>query len=223
MLTMADLFQNFAFLQGTPAVLLIAGTAALILFLRDWRWSLAALVVQYLAAGLLFAGLLEPQMAGVKVVVGLFTCLILYLTGRQVEWHYPFIDISSSSKRPERTVSIGPLAVPAGMLLRSALALVVGAVTLLLLPRSEQNPLPGLVALAAYLLIVMGLVTLGVHLQPYKAGMGLLSFLTGFDLLYSALAFSSTMLIFFTAAHLLVALVISYMTQRHYLSLPHQV
>jgi hypothetical protein len=102
------------------------------------------------------------------------------------------------------------------MLIRSALALAVGAVALIFLPRSENANLPGVLALAAYVLVSLGLVTLGYHLQPYKAGLGLLTFLTGFDLLYSALAFSNGLLIFFTVAHLSTALVIAYLTQRRY-------
>jgi hypothetical protein len=108
------------------------------------------------------------------------------------------------------------------MLLRPALALIVGAVALLFLPRSEDAVLPGTLAVGAYALVALGLITLGVHLRPYKAGIGLLTFLTGFDLLYSALAFSNTLLIFFAAAHLSTALAISYLTQRRYLAYLNQ-
>jgi hypothetical protein len=102
------------------------------------------------------------------------------------------------------------------MLVRAALALAVGAAALIFLPRSEDANLPNTLALAAYVLVVLGLLGLGYHLRPYKAGLGLLTFLTGFDLLYSALAFSNSLLIFFAAAHLAIALVITYLTQRRY-------
>ena len=216
MLTMEELLGNLAFLQGIPAVFLIVLTAAFLLFLRDWRWSVAVLAVQYVVAGLLFAWILEPQMAGVKLIVGLFTCIILYLTGRQVGWGGFSADGNDSFVRSGRPVTIGPVTLPTDMLLRPALALIVGAVCLLFLPRSEDANLPGVLAVGAYVLIVLGLITLGVHLRPYKAGMGLLTFLTGFDLLYSALAFSNTLLVFFAAAHLVTAVVVSYLTQRWY-------
>lgn len=218
MLTMEELFGNLAFLQGTPAVLLIVLTAAILLLLRDWRWSLAVLVVQYLLAGLLFAWILEPNMAGVKLIVGLFVCLILYLTGRQVEWGKFLVDINKGDAQSRRLVTIGPFTVPAEMLLRSAMALFVGAVALLFLPRSEEATLPGTLAVAAYALVTLGLVTIGVHKRPFKGGIGLLTFLIGFDLLYSALAFPNRLLIFFTVAQLATALVVTFLTQRRYLA-----
>ncbi|MFZ0547299.1 MAG: hypothetical protein WAM60_17775 [Candidatus Promineifilaceae bacterium] len=216
MLTIEGLLGNLSFLQGTPAVLLAIITAVLILILRDWRGTLALLTVQYLLAGVLFASVLEPQMAGVKLVVGFFTCLILYFTGRQVEWGAVSVDINERFVQSGRPVTVGPVTLPADRLLRPALALVVGAAALLLLPRSADITLPGGLALTAYALIVLGLITLGVHVRPYRAGIGLLTFLTGFDLLYSALAFSNTLLIFFTAAHLATALVVTYLTHRRY-------
>jgi hypothetical protein len=222
MLTMEELLGNLAFLQGIPAVLLIVLTAAILLFLRDWRWSLALLAVQYLVAGLLFAWVLEPNMAGLKLITGLFACLLLFLTGGQVGWGAFSVEIKDGLAQSGRPVTIGPITLPADMLLRPALALIVGAVALLFLPRSEDAVLPGTLAVGAYALVALGLITLGVHLRPYKAGIGLLTFLTGFDLLYSALAFSNTLLIFFAAAHLSTALAISYLTQRRYLAYLNQ-
>ncbi len=213
---MEEFFSSLAFLQGTPAVFIVVITAALLLFIKSWPGSLAALTVQYLVAGLLFAWILEPQMAGVKLVVGLFVCLILYLTGRQVGWGDPLVDIINTSGH---TISIGPLTITTDMLVRSSLALAVGAVALIFLPRSEDANLPGTLALAAYVLIVLGLLTLGYHLRPYKAGLGLLTFLTGFDLLYSTLAFSTSLLIFFVAIQLVTALVITFLTHRRYFAL----
>ena len=210
---MEEFFGNLAFLQGTPAVLIVAITAVVLLFLKSWRGSLVALIIQYLVAGLLFAWVLEPEMAGIKLIVGLFVCLILYLTGSQVGWGQYKVDINRDIGRP---VSIGPFTIASDILVRGAMALGVGAVALIFLPRPEDANLPGVFALAAYLLVALGLLGLGYHLRPYKAGMGLLTFLTGFDLLYSALAFSNSLLIFFAAVQLITAVVVSYMTHRRY-------
>ncbi len=216
MLTMEEFLGNLAFLQGVPAVFLIVLTAAVLLFVRDWRWSLAVLAGQYLVAALLFAWILEPNMAGLKLITGLFTCLILSLTGSQVGWGRLVVDINKSVSQNGRPVTIGPITLPADMLFRPALALIVGAAALLIIPRSEEAELPGILALAAYVLVALGLTALGVHLRPFKAGIGLLTFLTGFDLLYSALAFSTSILLFFSTAHLAVALAVTYLTHRLY-------
>lgn len=210
---MENFFGNFAFLQGTPAVLLVTLTAVLLLFLKSWQVSLAALIIQYLVAGLLFAWILEPELAGIKLIVGLFVCLILYLTGRQVDWGNLEVDIK---RKPGRPVSIGPLTISSHILVRSAMALGIGAVALVILPRSEEANLPGVLAIGAYVLVALGLLGLGNHYRPYKAGMSFLTFLTGFDLLYNALAFSNIMLIFFAATQLAAALVITYLTHRRY-------
>jgi len=52
----------------------------------DWRLALFTLIVQYLAASLLFVDLLDPRLAIIKLFVGMFVCLILYMTARQVDY-----------------------------------------------------------------------------------------------------------------------------------------
>lgn len=216
MLTMEELLGNLAFLQGVPAVFLVVLTAALLLFLEDWRWSLAVLAVQFVVAGLLFAWVLEPNMAGLKMIVGLFTCLMLYFTGRQVGWGVDLVDISNCLGKDGRLVTIGPITLPAEKLIRSALALLVGAIALLFLPPAGDTTMAVTLELAAYVLVALGLVTVGVHERPFRAGIGLLTYLTGYDLLYSGLAFSKSLMIFFTAVYLITALTINFLAQRRY-------
>jgi hypothetical protein len=72
------------------------------------------------------------------------------------------------------------------------------------------------VNLAIYALAGLGLLGLSLTGEPLKAGMGLLTFLTGFELFYNALEQSVAMLVFLAVANLLVVLVIAYLTQsRH--------
>ena len=57
---------------------------------------------------------------------------------------------------------------------------------------------------------------LGLTTEPLKAGMGLLTFMTGFELFYNNLEQSVAMIIFLALANLTLALTISYLTQtRH--------
>jgi len=45
-------------------------TASLIIVIRDWRVSLAALLAQYLLVGFLLTRLIAPEVATVKTLVG---------------------------------------------------------------------------------------------------------------------------------------------------------
>ena len=86
MLNILDFLDFFDFLRGTPSVVIVLVTAAVIFVVRDWRLSLIALAVQYLVAGFLFADVLLPHLAFTNVLLGLFIVLILYFTARQVNW-----------------------------------------------------------------------------------------------------------------------------------------
>ena len=67
--TIYEFLAYLNFLRGTPAAILVLLTASLILILPDWRWLLLALILQYLVAGLLFADVLPPHLAFMKVLV----------------------------------------------------------------------------------------------------------------------------------------------------------
>ena len=62
----------------------------------------------------------------------------------------------------------------------------------------------------------MGLVTFSLTGEPLKAGMGLLTFMTGFELFYHAIEHSIAMLVVLSIADLIIALSIAYLMQaRH--------
>ncbi|MCI0648033.1 MAG: hypothetical protein L0346_24505 [Chloroflexi bacterium] len=216
-----DLLARFAFLRGAPAAVLVLLTAAVIFVVRDWRWSLLALAVQYLVAGLLFADLLDPRLAVVKSLVGLFICLILHITARQVNWGRLPADITpqeAARLRRDRTIHFGRYRLPTDFPLRLFLALMVTLVVWAVSQRPAYHlPIvPDHFNLAVYALVGMGLAHLSLTTEPLRAGMGLLTFLTGFELYYSALEQSLAMLTFLAVANLVLALVIAALSQaRH--------
>lgn len=211
----------FDFLRGNPSAYLLMVTAALILIVRDWRWSLFCLTLQYLLVGFLFADVLPAHLAFMKVVVGLFICLILYITARQVNWGSLPEDVTEDEAvqiRKERFVRFGSLILPTDMPFRVFLALMICLAVWAMAQRSIL-PLPVVpdhFQLAVLALAGLGLVTLSLTGEPLMAGLGLLTFLTGAELLYSALEQSVAMLGLLAVANLSVALVIAYLTQaRH--------
>jgi hypothetical protein len=214
-----DLLQRFDFLRGEPAVFMILAAALVAFVFRDWRASIFAMMTLYLFSGLLYADLLDPRLAAVKIVVGLFIALILYLTGRQVSWGRLPEDVTPEEAlqlQKEKYLRLGKVQLAADVPLRLGLAAVI-----LLLARylAQYQPLPVVpdhLNLAVYGLAGIGLVGLSLMSEPFRAGIGLLTFWSGCDLFYSALEQSSAILALLAAAVLITALVIAYLIQARY-------
>lgn len=201
--TLPDVLAKLSFLTTTPAVIGLIVTASLIVIISDWRFSLGALSVQYVLVGLLLSRLIQPQVAVIKVLIGALVCVILYLTARLV---------SESSEAPplgrENTVetSLPDLA------FRLLAALFVGLAAYSL---SKRYPLPVVpldVSLACYWLVSQGLLVLVLTEEPLKAGMGLLTLITGFELFFSVLERSLSVVGFLGIANFLIALAVAYLS-----------
>lgn len=222
--TIFDWLTRFEFMRGWPAVYLVLLTAVFIVVVWDWRLALIALAGQYLVVGLLFTDILDPRLALVKVLVGLFNCLILTITAGQVNWGRlpPDVTLDEMTQlEPVRRVQLGAFRVPANVPLRLFLA----AAMLLVVLVVARRPSYQLVAvdeslaylnLAVYALVAMGLLSLSLNTDPLQAGMGALMFLTGFELFYGALDQSGTMLAALAAVNLVVTVAIAYLIQARF-------
>ena len=213
-------------IRGFPAAYLLIGSAAIVVTVWDWRVALFALAAQYLLAGLLFADVLDPRLAYVKVLVGLFVCLMLYITARQVDWGRPPPDLTPdelAQLRSGRYLQWGRFRFSADGLLRLLLVGLVVAFVLIVAERTDMRlpVVPPAVNMAVFGLLALGLLGMAVTGEPLKAGMGLLLFMTGFELLYNTLEQSVVMLVLLAAANLAIALAIAYLTQAHH-ALPWQ-
>ncbi len=219
-----DWVDRLAFLRGFPAAAIILATAVLILVVWDWRITVAALAVQQFAAALLFTDFLVPRLAIAKLLTGWFICLILYFTARQVNWGRLPQDVPANEAQQlekERRVRIGPYLLsttwPFRFFLGCLMALVIWAVGQQ--PAFQLPILAGTFAAtnqAVLTLVLLGLLILGLSLEPLKAGMGLLMVLTGFELFYSALEQSIVMLAALAVTNLVTALAMAYLTQARY-------
>lgn len=221
--TIFDLLNQFDFLRGLPAVYLVLLTAVIIVVAWDWRLTLLALASQYLLAGLLFADVLDPRLLVVKLLNGLFICLILYITARQVNYGRLPADltpIEAAQIEPEPRVQLGPLTIPTQAPLRLFLVMLL----VLLIFTVGQRPflqLPGIAEtqshlnLAIFILVGIGLLGMAIIRAPLLAGMSALMFLTGFELFYSLLEQSLAMLAVLVVVNLVAALTIAYLTQRY--------
>lgn len=153
------------------AVLLAIASLGLVLS-RDWRWSLGFLAGQYFAGFWLVLAHWPLNMAAAKLVTGWMAVAALGMTQLEVK------DSPGSDS-----------AWPEGRLFR-----VFAAGLLLITATSATGPvnawLPGTnpaVVWGGLVLIGMGLLHLGMTVQPLRVTLGLLSTLAGFEILYAAI------------------------------------
>ncbi len=216
--TIFEWLDRFDFLRGEPAAYLVLAAVTLLTVVWDWRVTIFAMLVQYLASSLLYVDVLDPRLAMVKLFVGVFTCLILYFTARQTQWGRLPPELSETEAaqlQRERRAGFASYLSPGGLPFRLLLALLTAFVLLSLAgrPGYQLPAAPPALNLAVYALVGFGLVNTGLTNEPFRSGIGLLLFLTGAELFYNTLEQSVVMLSVLAGIHLLLALVIAYLTQ----------
>jgi hypothetical protein len=208
-----------AFLAATPAVIGVFVTASLLIVSQDWRLNVIALTGQYFFLALLMTQVVRVEMAAVKGLIGWLVCLVVYLTEQQAQLLARHSDGESNlsvqswfTARVEGWRSHGISARAAfGFLTVLLVALTAYAVAVAIpLP---QLP-PGLTGVC-YLLIGLGVLLLGLSKDPVRVGLGLLTFLSGFDLFYVALEPSLVVAGLLGSISLVIALGMAYLRTAH--------
>jgi hypothetical protein len=203
--TLPEVIARLSFLTASPAVAGLVVTASLIIVVRDWRVSLAALLAQYLLVGFLLTRLITPEMATVKTLVGALIGPILYLTARRVRWG------RQRSKDEASTLPTGWEVFPVGLPFRLLAVVLTGLVASSLLNRYPLPEVPRDIGFACYWLALIGLLAMILTAEPLKAGLGLLTFMVGFELFYAALESGLGVVGFLGIVDLLMALAIAYL------------
>jgi hypothetical protein len=156
------------------AVGLMLATSTAILINRDWRLSLGALAVQYAAAFWLVTRHLPFVMGSAKLITGWMVVAALGMTR---------LGLPSAESEKEESI------LPSGQWFRVILMFVVGLVSIGATPRIE-SAIPGLgwqVVAGSLLLIGAGIVHLGLTSDTLNVIFGLLTMLTGFEIMYAAI------------------------------------
>jgi hypothetical protein len=174
------------------AAILVLFTSVVLLLSRDWRLSLAVLALQYLAIFPLFLIHWPLTMSAAKLVTGWMAAATLGITlNRQAD----VVPIRSN-----RIFKLVLALVVAGTVFQGASML------------GAWMPTAGLpLALAALMLIGQGLLQLGMTVEPFRATLGLLTTLVGFELLSSPLDNSVLVAALMAAVTLGLALAGSYL------------
>jgi hypothetical protein len=223
--TIFDVLDRLEFLRGMPSTIIILLAAFVAVTAWDMRLSLPAMLVQYLFAGLLIVEVLDPRLAVVYTLAGLFVCAILAITAWQVNWGRPPGGLTSDEAARlglSRRRSFGRVSVTDRSFLRLGLAVVALAAAawvarlqgafLLAVPEELAHLEPAIIGLVG-----LGLVNAAASTEPLPSGISLLLFLSGFALYYGFLDQSILMTVALVATSILVALVIAYLAQARYL------
>ena len=180
-----------------PAVILVALTSLGLLISLDWRWSIATLAVQYMGVFVLVSVSWSLELAVAKMVAGWMAGAVLGVA----------VASSPEAWRQEEQFW------PSGWLFRLMAAGMVGAALYSLLPGiSGWLPLTNQPILWGGLILVsMGLLQLGFTAQPLRAVIGLLTALSGFEIIYAALETSTLVAGLLAGANLGLALAGAYL------------
>ncbi|OGN75909.1 MAG: hypothetical protein A2X25_01845 [Chloroflexi bacterium GWB2_49_20] len=137
---------------------------------RGWRWSLSFLAIQYLGVFFFVQTIWPISLAIVKLISGLIVCFSL-----------------ATSQESKASFSNPEISWPQGRLFRLLAAGLILITTLAIAPQASNwlginNP-GG--TWASLLLMGMGLLQLGITTQPMRVIIGLLTLLSGFEILYA--------------------------------------
>lgn len=179
------------------AVVIILITSVGLLIVRDWRWSIILLAVQYFSMFILTLNHWPLGMAAVKLVAGWMSAAILGMTRSG----FPILDFEETGIWPR------------GRLFR----LFAAAMVLLIVSAVTPN-VDTIMADAGYavtggglLLIGMGVLHLGITSHTLRVVIGLMTFLSGFEILYSAVEGSILVAALLATINLGLALVGAYL------------
>lgn len=154
---------------GIVPVLLAMATSLGLLWQLSWRWTLTALIVQYLAVLWLVAVNWPLGLSLVKLVVGLVAGGVL-ASSLSVQ--------TSEAKATDRV----------GLVFRSLVAIFIWVMIYFSTPAIEGwLKIDREVLWGGLVLSGVGLIQLGMTVSPIRVAIGLLTFLAGFEVLYSAL------------------------------------
>jgi hypothetical protein len=179
------------------AVVLLFITSSGLLLVRDWRWNIVLLAVQYFGMFVLILQHWPLGMASVKVVAGWMSAAILGMTR------------SGLSNEESHEESIWPR----GRLFRLFAAAIILLIILVVTP-SVDNIMADAgfpVTSGGLLLIGMGLLHLGITARVLPVTIGLVTFLAGFEILYSSVEGSVLVAALLAVINLGLALVGSYL------------
>lgn len=208
--SLADIFSLVQQIPAAAVLVVFLGTGTILLLMQDWRLTILAIEVQYLALGAQLAHLVRPEIAFAKVLTGIFVGLMLYLSARQAGWRQT-LTLGAEGASALKNAPVTGSRRAAGRFFRLILALFLMVVAVSLAQTYPIDALPGAISASIYWLGLVGISLLILSENPLKVGQGLLTVLIGFDIWYSTLESSLLIVGMWGAVNLLLALAIGYL------------
>lgn len=225
--TIFDLIDRLAFLRGMPSVFILLGATTVAIIAVDKRISIAALLIHYAMVGLLFVDVLDPRLAVVYALAGLFISAILLVTAWQVNWGRPPSNLTADEAARlglGKSRAFGPVSMSDRQLVR--LIAVAAALVLAIWATRGEGVLQATVPLdlpyfipAIFGLLGLGLAGMASSVEPLPSAVGLLAFLSGFALFFGFLDQSIAMTVALVTVQFVVAATAAYLAQARYLPL----
>lgn len=182
---------------GLAIVILTAVTAIAVLVSRDWRSVIAALGLQYLWAFLLITSSWPLELGAVKLVTGWMAAAILGFTILSVPQQPSQSSQTWQGSGAFRLISAGLI-----------ILVVLGAASPL---AGWNNAIGDSQAAASLLLLGIGLLQIGFSSTYFRTVIGILTFFSGFEILYAAVEASILVVGLLAAVNLGIALVGTYL------------
>lgn len=155
-----------------PSVVLAFVTATILIISWDWRISIFFLAIQYLCVFVLVSMSWPLETAAVKLVAGWIACAVMGLALLNIP--------EESIKGNPRLISDIIFRLMASIL-AGLFAFTGGANLVIWLPEVTVQQ-----AYGSMILIALGLLHLGLTNHPFRVVLGLLTVLSGFEILYAA-------------------------------------
>jgi len=154
------------------ATMLVAATSIGLLISRDWRWHISLLGIQFAGIAALTSLSWPLEMAITKMVAGWMSGAVLGMA---------MASVSSNWGREERFW-------PSGRIFRILAALMVAITVFSAIPEISKilPQVSELIMVGGIILIGMGLLHLGLTAQPLRISIGLLTMLSGFEVIYAS-------------------------------------
>jgi len=214
-----DIVKTIAALPGTAVLIALLIAAGLLVVLTNWRLLIFVLGAQYILIGLMLTRVVPIELAAVKALVGVMICPVLYITARRMHWGQAE-EVSDTEDDAPRALQprrrwwwiIGP-GLPVRLIVTAlALAMSISLASRNPLPITADQALSRDLTIGAFSVMLLGLINQALAENPLKVGIGLLSFLAGFELFFTAVEPTLTIVGLLGLTNLILALAISYLT-----------
>lgn len=155
------------------AVILVTLTSTLLLVSRDWRYSIGALAIQYIGVFLLVSTTWPVEMAVTKMVAGWMAGAILGIA---------IASETGSWQESAHSIKFDPV-----FRFSAAIVLAITVTSVVIHAQSWFSTINILVLWGSFYLFIIGLLQLSLTSHPLRVSIGLLTSLSGFEIIYSAI------------------------------------